>query len=113
MKIKDPDQGSTMITEKNMKELEWTLRAAEHARVRLTDEEAARLAQEMKDLLSASEWSRSEANGASARAVVAEDVLRTDGVGESLPAEQLLSAASERTEHFFSVPRAVEDRHEA
>lgn len=96
-----------------MKELEWTLRAAEHARVRLTDGEAARLAQEMQELLSASEWSSFEGNDALAHAAVEEDTLREDSVSESLLAEQLLSAAKERTERFFSVPRAVEDRHEA
>ena len=95
-----------------MKELEWTLRAAEQAHVRLTDEEAIRLAQEMKDLLSASEWSLPAADGVMARAAVGEEALRADVVEKSLPAEQLLSAAHERTEHFFSVPRAVEDQHE-
>lgn len=94
-----------------MKEMKWTVRAAEQARVRLTEEETVRLAEEMQSLLLAAKgWNVSEVDCESERAAIEEAALRADGVGESLPASVLLSAAGERTERFFSVPRAVEER---
>ncbi len=94
-----------------MKEMEWTLRAAEQARVRLTEEETARLAGEMRSLLVASgTWSESAMDCDLDHAVLEETSLRADEIGESLPAAVLLSAAGEKTERFFSVPRAVEER---
>ncbi len=38
------------------------------------------------------------------------NVLRTDGVTPSLPAEKVLENAPDRTEKFFRVPRVVGDR---
>ena len=94
-----------------MKEMERTLLAAEHAHVQLTDAEARRIAMQMQNLLLDTEQI-GEGDCFFERSAIEMTALREDAHGESLSATVLLSAAGERTERYFSVPRAVEGCHE-
>lgn len=84
---------------------------AELARLTLTPEEEARMTEEMQGILAfARQLQQLDLGGIppTQHILPLVNVMREDAVQPSLEREQILSAASARTDGFMVVPRAVE-----
>ena len=85
---------------------------AQLAHLALSDEELERVGQELNRILqhflALQEIDTTDVPTTS-HAIPMVNVFREDEVGESMPREEILRAAPDRTEEYFRVPRIVED----
>jgi aspartyl-tRNA(Asn)/glutamyl-tRNA(Gln) amidotransferase subunit C len=82
------------------------------ARLRLTEDEVARMARELDAILTHIEELRQVDTGAvepMTHAVPFDCPMRDDQVGEMLPVDEALRSAPRRDGDFFEVPRVVPD----
>ncbi len=82
------------------------------ARMALPDEELARVGTELNRILE--HFNRlqeldTEAVEPTSHAIPMTNVFREDEVGESLPTDDVIANAPERSDEFFKVPRIVEE----
>jgi aspartyl-tRNA(Asn)/glutamyl-tRNA(Gln) amidotransferase subunit C len=81
-------------------------------RLALSDEELERTRNELGRILGYfEELQQLDTEGVppTSHAIPMVNVFREDEVGESMPREEILRAAPDRTEEYFRVPRIVED----